>query len=689
MRLKPFIIDLTAAALCVLLAWVMRWALAPMFGTNVPFITFFPFMFLLAYLRGFRATLMGVALSTLVLVYAILEPVHSIDVAVPEYRLGLGIYVAVSLAGGWLGQRIIAARRDARQATEDLIREGKQLRRNVADRKKAEEALTFLAHASATLAALTDRESALQQAARLPLPFLADWCVVYVVDDEGGAIDYYAHAHIEPEQEKLLAEMLSRFPLDWDSNTATVRALRTGESQLMEELPEPLLTSLTQSDEHRAMVAILSPHAVISVPLKIRDRIIGVIGLVACDPKRRYTPREVAIAESMAERIAVAVENARLFHAVSEANRQKDEFLAMLAHELRNPLAAIRYAVALGQLSPEDSAAEMFGIIDRQTGNLARLIDDLLDVSRISRNKVTLRQESISAKVIVESAVATVRPLIEEKNHALKLDLGDPSPQFFVDPTRAEQIVANLLTNAAKYTNKGGMVTVRVRPENGDGVIQVIDTGIGLKPEMLDRVFDLFAQADRTLDRSQGGLGIGLTVAKKLSEMHGGSIAVHSDGPGTGSTFTVRLPLAEPTAIQVEPLSADATAEPVGPRRILIVDDNRDTAMSCTRLFRTLGHKVETAYEGAAALELARTFRPEAIFLDIGLPGMSGFDICKQLRADGFTQEVIVAVSGYGQPEDRQRSHEAGFDDHLIKPVPHDALISALGRIGKKHVVVS
>lgn len=688
MRAKQLFIDSTAAVLAVLIAWGLRWVLAPMLGSNVPFITFFPLMFLLAYLRGFRATLISVVLSSLVIWYAILEPVGSFAVALPEYRFGLGVYAAVSLAGGWLGERMLAARKVAKQATEDVIREGKQLRRNVAERKKAEEALTFLADASATLAALTDRESALLQAARLPLPFLADWCVVYVVDD-AGAIDYHAHAHVDTEQDKLLGEMLSKFPLDWDSNTATVRALRTGESQLMEELPEPLLTSFTQSEEHRAIVDVLSPHAVISVPLKIRERIIGVIGLVACDPKRRYSQREVALAESMAERIAVAVDNARLFHAVKEANRQKDDFLAMLAHELRNPLAAIRYAVALGQMSPEDSAAEMFGIIDRQTGNLAHLIDDLLDVSRISRNKVTLRQEHVSATVVLESAAATVRPIIEEKNHALTIDLPDPPIHLFVDPTRAEQIIANLLTNAAKYTNKGGTITVRAFSENNAAVIQVNDTGIGLRPEMLERVFDLFAQGDRTLDRSQGGLGIGLTVVKKLAEMHGGNIRAESEGLGKGSTFTVRLPLAEQAPVESAPAASEVLAEPMGPRRILVVDDNRDTATSCTRLFRTLGHQVETAYEGAAALELAQTFRPEAIFLDIGLPGMSGFDVCKKLREVGFTDEVIVAVSGYGQPEDRQRSHAAGFDEHLVKPVHQDALISALRRIGAKHAVTS
>src|SRR6478736_6071654 len=404
--------------------------------------------------------------------------------------------------------------------------------------------------------------------------------------------------------------MLSKFPLDWNSNTATVRALRTGRSQLMDELPEPLLSSFTQSDEHREMVRVLGPRAVISVPLKIREKTIGVIGLVSCDRNRRYGQREVEIAESLAQRVAVAVDNARLFHAVKEASRQKDEFLAMLAHELRNPLAAIRYAVELGQLSPEATAPEMFGIIDRQTGNLAHLIDDLLDVSRISRDKVTLRRENSDLAALVAAAAATVRPLMEEKQHELKIDLPLEPVALYVDPTRAEQILANLLTNAAKYTNKGGEITDRARPAAREALIEVIDTGIGLPPELLTRVFDLFAQADRTLDRSEGGLGIGLTVARKLAEMHGGSIAAESDGLGHGSTFTVRLPLSNDVAVGSEEGINDLNAHAHTSRRVLVVDDNRDTATSCAKLFRILGHEVETAFDGNAALELARRFKP-------------------------------------------------------------------------------
>jgi signal transduction histidine kinase/ActR/RegA family two-component response regulator len=689
MRQKPNqAAALTAALLGVLVAGGIRWLLSPIFGERIPFFTFFPIVFALAWWGGFWPTFYGAILSSLFLAYAVLEPVGSFYIERPEYQFGLGMFAAIAIATGWLGEKFHAAKRDGQQAIEKASKEGEQLRVTIAERRRAEEALNFLAAASTTLAALADRQSALQQAARLPVPFLADWCVVYVID-EHGAIDYHAHAHRELQKEALLGKMLSKFPLDWNSNTATVRALRTGRSQLMDQLPEPLLSSFTQSEEHREMVRVLGPQAVISVPLKIREKTIGVIGLVSCDRNRRYGQREVELAESLAVRVAVAVENARLFHAVKEANRQKDEFLAMLAHELRNPLAAIKYAVSIGQMAPGGPPEETFEIIDRQTQNLAHLIEDLLDVSRISRDKITLRKDAIDVASIVSGAIATVRPLVEDKRHELILEIPDEPIYLFADPTRAEQIVMNLLTNAAKYTKRGGRITVRAATDGDEAVIEVIDTGIGLPPELLSRVFDLFAQADRTLDRAEGGLGIGLTVAQKLAEMHGGKITADSDGLGKGSKFTVRLPISRQKPAGEKAASHFAAFSPQLPQKVLVVDDNRDTAMSCARLLKGMGHDVQTAFEGIAALESARSFKPQAILLDIGLPGMNGYEIAKTLRDEGFANEMIVAVSGYGQPEDRERSRQAGFDDHLVKPVHQDALVMVLQQSAERQAVAT
>ena len=679
---------LLVAIVGVAVAWGFRWTLSSIFGDRVPFITFFPMVFVVAWLGGFWPTFYAAILSALVLAYAILPPTGSFAIALPESRFGLGIFVAVAIGTGWLGEKMHQAKRAGQLAIKHAQIEEEQLRLTIAERRRAEESLNFLASASTTLAALADRQSALQQAARLPVPFLADWCVVYVVDQQG-AIDYHAHAHRELQKEVLLAKMLSKFPLDWSSNTATVRALRTGRPQLMDQLPEPLLGSLTQSEEHREMVRVLGPQAVISVPLKIREKTIGVIGLVSCDRNRKYGQREVELAESLAVRVAVSVDNARLFHAVKEASRQKDEFLAMLAHELRNPLAAIKYAVTIGQMSPSDSPVETFEVIDRQTQNLAHLIEDLLDVSRISRDKVTLRKVPVDVSSIINGAATTVRPLIEDRKHELILELPTEPMCVFADPTRAEQIVMNLLTNAAKYTKNGGRVIIRATSEENTAVIEVIDTGVGLPPELLNRVFDLFAQADRTLDRSEGGLGIGLTVAQKLAEMHGGEIMAFSEGLGKGSKFTVRLPISHEVPEGGAQAARPSGASQQSPQKVLVVDDNRDTALSCARLLKGMGHDVQTAFDGQTALEAAQSFKPQAIFLDIGLPGMNGYEVAKTLREQGFAKELIVAISGYGQPEDRERSREAGFDDHLVKPVPRDALAMALQLGAGRHVLAT
>jgi signal transduction histidine kinase/ActR/RegA family two-component response regulator len=678
---------IVVAALGVLAAWGTRLVLAPWLDEHSPFITFFPMVFAIAWWGGLRPTLFATLLSALLISWVVLDPKDSFAVASPADQFGLVVFVTVALATGWLGERLHFLHESAQQAAEKAIGEREQLSLNIAHRKRAEESVSFLAHASNQLAVLADRESALQQAVRLPIPYLADWCVIYVVDDHG-AIDYHAHAHRDPGKEALLAKMLADSPLDWTSDTATVRSLRSGESQLMPELPEAFLDSIAQSEEHRAIIRELGPRGVISVPLKIRERVIGVMGIVSCESARQYSQREVRLAESLAERISTAVDNARLFHAVKEASRQKDEFLAMLAHELRNPLAAIRYALELGQLSADESPAELFDVIDRQTQNLAHLIDDLLDVSRISRNKVSLRREYVDLATILNRAVAAARPLIEQKHHELILDIEQKSMPVFVDATRAEQIIANLLTNAAKYTKENGRVTLRAFRDDGAAVIKVMDTGIGMPPEMLGRVFDLFTQADRTLDRSEGGLGIGLTVARKLAEMHGGNISAASEGIGQGSTFTVRLPLAEAPAAH----KSSKPARPAGNRnkyKILVVDDNRDTAKSCALLLKLDGHDVETAYDGLAALKRARALKPQVLFLDIGLPGMNGYDVAKRLRKEGFEHQVMVAVSGYGQLEDRQRSHEAGFDHHLVKPVDQLALTSVLENLGQKQPVPS
>ena len=366
-------------------------------------------------------------------------------------------------------------------------------------------------------------------------------------------------------------------------------------------------------------------------------------------------------------------EQKRAEEALREADRRKDEFLAMLAHELRNPLAPIRNAVDFLELKSSGDADLRWAreIIDRRLAQLTRLVDDLLDVSRITRNKIALRSERVLLSTVLEQAIETSRPLIEAGAHLLQVST--PGRPLFVygDRTRLSQVLSNLLNNAAKYTRPGGRIELTVEHAEGLVAIRVRDNGVGLSPEMLTAVFDLFTQADTSLERSQGGLGIGLTVARRLAEMHGGAIDARSEGPGKGSEFSLILPL-----VSAESLAADDNHELSQParahacKRILIVDDNRDSADTLASLLRAKGHDVRSAYSGDKGLEIAASHRPEVVLLDIGMPGMNGYDVARRLRDMEVTRRaIIVAMTGWGQPEDRRRSQEAGFDEHLVKPV--------------------
>jgi PAS domain S-box-containing protein len=364
-----------------------------------------------------------------------------------------------------------------------------------------------------------------------------------------------------------------------------------------------------------------------------------------------------------------------------EADHRKDEFLAMLAHELRNPLASISSALQLfGRLETERELEWAKDVVQRHVKHLARLIDDLLDISRITRGKISLRKEPVNLSPIVSSAVEVVRPLVEERKHELGVSLTG-TLRLEADPLRLEQILVNLLTNGAKYTEAGGNIGLSALHEGPDIVIRIRDTGVGISPELLPRVFDLFVQGDRTMARSEGGLGIGLALVKSLVELHGGRVAARSEGVGKGTEFEVRLPsmrVGDPTTTK-----PGKTLEQVSGQsfRVLVVDDNADTAWGVSKLLTLLGHQVRMAHDGPTAISVAQSYKPEVVLLDIGLPGMDGYAVTKQLRQESSCDgAVIVAVSGYGQEEDRRRSREAGFDRHLVKPVDYDALLSVFAR---------
>jgi PAS domain S-box-containing protein len=372
----------------------------------------------------------------------------------------------------------------------------------------------------------------------------------------------------------------------------------------------------------------------------------------------------------------------RLEAALREADRRKDEFLATLAHELRNPLAPLRTGLQILQLTEDRASWERARqMMERQLGQMVRLIDDLLDISRISRNRLELRRARISLAAVIENAVETARPLIDEKGQTLTVAL--PAEPVFLDAdlTRLAQVFWNLLNNSAKYSDPGGRISLAAECQGQEVVVTVRDTGVGIPAPALPGLFTMFSQVDHSLERAQGGLGIGLALVKGLVEMHGGAVAARSAGVGQGSEFVVRLPL----AASPDPAKRAAKEERTlvaSKRRILIVDDSRDGAASLGMLLSLLGHDTRTAHDGLEALELAEAFHPNVMLLDIGLPKLNGYDVCRRIRQQPWGKEIfIIAVTGWGQEDDRRRAQEAGFDQHMIKPVDFTALEKQLAEL--------
>jgi signal transduction histidine kinase/ActR/RegA family two-component response regulator len=377
-------------------------------------------------------------------------------------------------------------------------------------------------------------------------------------------------------------------------------------------------------------------------------------------------------------------ERRRVEEELRQADRRKDEFLATLAHELRTPLAPIRNSLHILRLARGDSGAvdRLVDMMERQVNHMVRLVDDLMEVSRITRGKIELRKESVDIAAIVRSAVEINQPLIDAARHQLAIAVPPEPLTLSADPVRLTQVLANLLNNAVKYTEEGGQIWLTVQRAGPNVVLKVRDTGTGIRSEMLPKIFDLFTQANRTYDRAQGGLGIGLTLVRSLVSLHGGTVTVQSDGPGQGSEFVVTLPLAMEMADSRMHTSPPSQLAAFPPLRLMVVDDNRDAADSLTMLLRFLGADVETVHDGPTALKTIRTHLPNVVLLDIGMPEMDGYDVARQIRQyPEFEHVTLIALTGWGQDDDRRRSREAGFDYHLVKPIELSALQELLARI--------
>lgn len=407
------------------------------------------------------------------------------------------------------------------------------------------------------------------------------------------------------------------------------------------------------------------------------------IGLIHLSEKYEgeFSAEDEAILVQVALMASVALENARLVEDLRVASRRKDEFLATLAHELRNPLAPLRNMLQIMSQGRHDQqvVARACDSMERQVVHMVRLIDDLLDVSRISRGKLELRREHVELGPIIEDAMEICRAQLEDGTHEFLVNLPPDSVRLHADPVRLIQIFDNLLDNACKYTEVGGKIWLTAELQGCDLLVTVRDTGIGIPPDKLDSIFQMFTQVDQSSDRIRGGLGLGLTLVKQLVEMHGGTITAHSDGAGQGAEFRVRLPMVAETANPNTPSLTKPDEPHTANRRILIVDDNRDNADSLAKLLEFTGNKTLTAYDGLEGIRAAEEFRPDTLLLDIGLPKVNGLEVCRHVREQPWGKSVlVVAVSGWGQEEDRRKSREVGFDHHLVKPVNPSELVKLL-----------
>jgi len=371
---------------------------------------------------------------------------------------------------------------------------------------------------------------------------------------------------------------------------------------------------------------------------------------------------------------------------LSEADRRKDEFLATLAHELRNPLAPIRNALQILRHSGDEPGREQARLMmERQLEQLVRLVDDLLDVSRITRGKLELRTSPVQLSAVINSALETSRPLIDRMGHEISVVLPEEDVLIDADLTRLAQVFSNLLNNSAKYMDSGGRIWITAAREGTDVVVSVRDAGIGIPSDQLSHIFGMFSQADHSLERAQGGLGIGLTLVQRIVDMHHGQIKASSPGVGHGATFTVRLPALQTTAPATTPVPESDTSAVNSTRRILIVDDNKDSANSLSMLLQLMGNETQTAYDGQEGVDVAEAFRPDVILLDIGLPKLNGYEACRSIREQSWGKDILlIAVTGWGQDEDRRRSQIAGFDHHLVKPVNPQELTKLLARLSPR-----
>jgi len=524
----------------------------------------------------------------------------------------------------------------------------------------------FLAEATQVMASSLDVDTILKGASGLMVPFLADYCAVVLVGDDGtlraqrsssvAGWEPYLESH-RPAFDSMLEQL-------------RLAVIAKGGAQVSDRLTEPPSDGDSADDAPAGEI-----HA---FPLLTRGKARGAL-LLALGPSRRHLAgADLSLADSLVGRAASALDNCMLYEEIQRADRRKNEFLATLSHELRNPLAPMRAALHMLRTQAVEPARSraLMETMDRQVAQMTRLVEDLLDISRITRGAIELRRETLDVKIEIRNALESCQGQIEIGGHQVIVTLPEEPLRIVADRVRLQQILENVILNAAKYTESDGRIEVSVEAELSEVIIRVRDNGIGIAADKLTQVWDLFVQVDESPDRIRKGLGIGLALVRDLVKRHGGMVEAHSEGLGKGSTFTIRLPRAMRADAELAPSPSPASAAAVSaPKRVLIVDDNVDAAETLAMMLELLGQQTRQEHEGTGALLAAAEYKPDLIFMDIGLPGLSGHEIAARMRGElGMTDTYIIALSGYGTEEDRRKSFHAGFDSHLVKPLDPTAL---------------
>ncbi len=546
--------------------------------------------------------------------------------------------------------------------------------------------LEQLASAGAVLSRSLQPHATLEAIVSVVVPGIADWCRVDLVDAEGRLQHALTH-HCDPQTSRMAGEPIRRLQAGPETAGSMAWTVATGRSHLAQFEP-PRSAVDEDEDERWADGRATELRACFIVPLVARGRTLGAMAALQAESHRGFTDDDCALLVELAQRAALALDNARLYadaqaarSQAERANRAKDEFLAMLGHELRNPLAPIVTALHLmARRAGADTSAERH-IIERQVAHLSRLVDDLLDVSRIARGKIQIEREALDMRAVVERAMELTQPAMERRARPVDLHLPSVPVRVEGDAVRLAQVVSNLLHNAAKFTPPDELIALTLVQHDGMVELTVEDRGSGITTDLLPRVFDLFTQGEQGMDRHAGGLGLGLAIVKTLVQLHGGTVHAESEGPGHGSRFIVRLPEAAPAAA---PRASEKISAPPVRRgaRVLVVDDNVDAADMVGELLSHAGYEVRIASDGPAAMEAIDTYTPELALLDIGLPGMDGYELAGRLRADPRLPRLrLVALTGYGRDPDRARALATHFDVHLVKPVLPERLLEVAARL--------